>query len=219
MDNKNQTPNATPPPTPSPAVVKRLPRYYRYLRELITQGKMRISSGELSAMMNVTASQIRQDLNCFGGFGQQGYGYPVDGLLESIGQILKLDQIKTAVIVGTGNLGRAIINNFNFFSNGFFTAKESCNRNFSFPRNLYSLFRLFMVYLKKCWEVAYETDAIIPVPVADYGRIFIVRTYCCAFFGKHPFSLYAETDKEQNRIHCKFDQCFQECIPAFVYTQ
>ena len=67
MDTKNQ--NST--PNPSPAVVKRLPRYYRYLRELITQGKMRISSGELSAMMNVTASQIRQDLNCFGGFGQQ----------------------------------------------------------------------------------------------------------------------------------------------------
>ena len=59
----------------SPAVVKRLPRYYRYLRELITQGKMRISSGELSAMMNVTASQIRQDLNCFGGFGQQGWDF------------------------------------------------------------------------------------------------------------------------------------------------
>ena len=73
MDNNH----STHPVSVSPAVVKRLPRYYRYLRELITQGKMRISSGELSAMMNVTASQIRQDLNCFGGFGQQGYGYNV----------------------------------------------------------------------------------------------------------------------------------------------
>ena len=62
-------------PNVSPAVIKRLPRYFRYLRELLREGKMRISSGELSALMNVTASQIRQDLNCFGGFGQQGYGY------------------------------------------------------------------------------------------------------------------------------------------------
>ena len=64
----------------SQAVIRRLPRYYRYLRELITQGKMRISSGELADLMNVTASQIRQDLNCFGGFGQQGYGYNVNYL-------------------------------------------------------------------------------------------------------------------------------------------
>ena len=65
-------------PVVSQAVIKRLPRYFRYLRELIREGKMRISSSELSAMMNVTASQIRQDLNCFGGFGQQGYGYNVN---------------------------------------------------------------------------------------------------------------------------------------------
>ena len=84
MENNNQNPT----PNPSPAVIKRLPRYYRYLRELITQGKMRISSGELSAMMNVTASQIRQDLNCFGGFGQQGYGYNVNYLFAKISEIL-----------------------------------------------------------------------------------------------------------------------------------
>ena len=69
-------------PSISPAVIHRLPRYYRYLRELLTQGRTRISSGELAGMMRVTASQIRQDLNCFGGFGQQGYGYSVSQMKE-----------------------------------------------------------------------------------------------------------------------------------------
>lgn len=95
--------------TVSPAVVKRLPRYYRYLRELITQGRMRISSGELSAMMNVTASQIRQDLNCFGGFGQQGYGYNVNYLFAKISEILGVGAGFHAVIIGAGDLGRALV--------------------------------------------------------------------------------------------------------------
>ncbi len=101
--------NQNTPPSPSPAVVKRLPRYYRYLRELITQGRMRISSGELSAMMNVTASQIRQDLNCFGGFGQQGYGYNVNYLFAKISEILGVGAGFHAVIVGAGDLGRALV--------------------------------------------------------------------------------------------------------------
>ena len=102
-DNQNQTPYV------SPAVVKRLPRYYRYLRELITQGRMRISSGELSALMNVTASQIRQDLNCFGGFGQQGYGYNVNYLFAKISEILGVGAGFHAVIIGAGDLGRALV--------------------------------------------------------------------------------------------------------------
>lgn len=97
------------PVTVSPAVVKRLPRYYRYLRELVTQGRMRISSGELSAMMNVTASQIRQDLNCFGGFGQQGYGYNVNYLFAKISEILGVGAGFHAVIIGAGDLGRALV--------------------------------------------------------------------------------------------------------------
>ncbi len=96
-------------PAVSPAVVKRLPRYYRYLRELITQGRMRISSGELSTMMNVTASQIRQDLNCFGGFGQQGYGYNVNYLFAKISEILGVGAGFHAVIIGAGDLGRALV--------------------------------------------------------------------------------------------------------------
>ena len=92
----------------SQAVIRRLPRYYRYLRELITQGKMRISSGELADLMNVTASQIRQDLNCFGGFGQQGYGYNVKFLYSKISELLGVDEGFNAVIIGAGKLGRAL---------------------------------------------------------------------------------------------------------------
>lgn len=92
----------------SPAVVKRLPRYYRYLRELLNNDTLRISSGELSHMMNVTASQIRQDLNCFGGFGQQGYGYNVKYLFCKIGEILGVQKHYHAIIIGAGHLGKAL---------------------------------------------------------------------------------------------------------------
>ena len=92
----------------SDAVIKRLPRYYRYLRELLQNDILRISSGELSKLMNVTASQIRQDLNCFGGFGQQGYGYNVKYLYGKIGEILGVNENYTAIIIGAGNLGSAL---------------------------------------------------------------------------------------------------------------
>lgn len=92
----------------SPAVIKRLPRYFRYLRELLHHDILRISSSELSEMMNVTASQIRQDLNCFGGFGQQGYGYNVKYLYSKISDILGVSSNFNAVIIGAGNLGHAI---------------------------------------------------------------------------------------------------------------
>ena len=93
----------------SPAVIRRLPRYYRYLCELIARGKTRISSGELANMMHVTASQIRQDLNCFGGFGQQGYGYNVNYLFAKISEILGVSAGFEAVIIGAGDLGRALV--------------------------------------------------------------------------------------------------------------
>ena len=94
----------------SQAVIRRLPRYFRYLRELLNNDTMRISSKELSEKMNITASQIRQDLNCFGGFGQQGYGYNVKHLYNEISKILGVDKRYTAIIVGVGNLGKALIN-------------------------------------------------------------------------------------------------------------
>lgn len=102
----------------SPAVIKRLPRYFRYLRELIRSGKTRISSGELSDIMNVTASQIRQDLNCFGGFGQQGYGYNVNYLYAKICEILGVGRGFCAVIIGAGNLGSALVRNPMFEKRG-----------------------------------------------------------------------------------------------------
>ena len=103
----------------SKAVIKRLPRYYRYLGELLEDNVERISSNDLSKKMRVTASQIRQDLNNFGGFGQQGYGYNVKYLYTEIGKILGLDTVHPMVIVGAGNLGQALANYMNFERRGF----------------------------------------------------------------------------------------------------
>lgn len=103
----------------SSAVIKRLPRYYRYLSELLDQGIDRISSQELSRQMSVTASQIRQDLNNFGGFGQQGYGYNVEILKGEIGKILGLDRQYQVIILGAGNLGQALANYVGFEKRGF----------------------------------------------------------------------------------------------------
>ena len=103
----------------SKAVIKRLPRYYRYLGELMQDGVERISSNELSEKMKVTASQIRQDLNNFGGFGQQGYGYNVSFLYNEIAKILGIDKQHNLIIIGAGNLGQAIANYTNFERRGF----------------------------------------------------------------------------------------------------
>lgn len=100
-------------------VIRRLPKYYRYLGELLNRGINRISSQELSAMTGFTASQIRQDLNNFGGFGQQGYGYNVEELHNQLGKILGLETVYKAVIAGAGNLGQAIANYKGFEDAGF----------------------------------------------------------------------------------------------------
>ena len=105
-------------PQVSAAVIKRLPRYHRYLGELLREGKLRISSAELSRIMGVTASQIRQDFNCFGGFGQQGYGYNVKFLHTKIGELLGVSEGYRAVIVGAGNLGRAFTSTHMFERRG-----------------------------------------------------------------------------------------------------
>ena len=103
----------------SQAVIRRMPRYYRYLGELLEDGVERISSNDLSKRMNVTASQIRQDLNNFGGFGQQGYGYNVKFLYEEIGKILGLNQKRNIIVIGAGNLGQALANYVKFEKLGF----------------------------------------------------------------------------------------------------
>ena len=114
----------------SPSVIRRLPRYYRFLQDLKEQNITRISSAELSRRMGLTASQIRQDLNCFGGFGQQGYGYNVPYLMSEIAKILCLDKPQKIVIIGMGNLGRAIATHLRFENRGYeliglFDKKES----------------------------------------------------------------------------------------------
>ncbi len=101
------------------AVIRRMPRYYRYLGDLLSKGIDRISSSELSERMGVTASQIRQDLNHFGGFGQQGYGYNVESLYKEIGRILGQDMEYRLIIVGAGNLGQAVAKYTNFYKKGY----------------------------------------------------------------------------------------------------
>ncbi len=110
MKNNNQV---------SIPVIKRLPRYHRYLEELKDMGIVRISSKELSQRMGLTASQIRQDLNCFGGFGQQGYGYNIEQLYNEIGLILGIDKKSKAIMIGAGNLGHAIATHLHFENRGF----------------------------------------------------------------------------------------------------
>ncbi len=103
----------------SMSVIKRMPRYYRFLGKLKDDGVIRISSRELSKMMGFTASQIRQDLNCFGGFGQQGYGYNVEQLYDEIGVILGVNTTLNVILVGAGNLGHAIASHMEFERRGF----------------------------------------------------------------------------------------------------
>ena len=103
----------------SDAVVRRLPRYYRQLSELKARGQVRISSHSLGQEMNITASQIRQDLSCFGEFGQQGYGYNVEELHTEIGHILGVDNHHHLIMIGAGNLGHALMHNFHFQEAGF----------------------------------------------------------------------------------------------------
>ncbi|EFE91567.1 CoA binding domain protein [Oribacterium sp. oral taxon 078 str. F0262] len=103
----------------SQAVIQRLPRYYRYLEELMEQGLERISSNELSKRMKLTASQIRQDLNNFGGFGQQGYGYRIQKLHDEIARILSLNEEHSMILIGAGHLGQALANYSNFQKRGF----------------------------------------------------------------------------------------------------
>lgn len=105
--------------TISNLVIRRLPRYYRFLGDLDAMGVSKISSRELAEKMGLTASQIRQDLNCFGGFGQQGYGYNIKDLQNEIGKILGLDRQSSAILLGAGNLGKAIASHINFSKLGF----------------------------------------------------------------------------------------------------
>ena len=103
----------------SPLVIRRLPKYHRCLKELSRSGVSRVSSSVLANNLGFTASQVRQDFSCFGGFGQQGYGYNVESLLAEIASIIDVDRKHTAAIIGVGHLGHALVNNFSFKTSGF----------------------------------------------------------------------------------------------------
>ena len=152
-------------------VIKRLPRYYRYIGELLSNGIDRISSKELSKRMNVTASQIRQDLNCFGGFGQQGYGYNVEALYNAIGEILGIHNGHKTIIIGAGRLGQALANTKSFEKRGFHLIGifDSDKEKIGTKTGDYII--LDMTDLKSFMEENKPNIAILAVPKASANEV------------------------------------------------
>ncbi len=155
----------------SPSVINRLPRYYRYLGELMNSGVERISSKELSKKMSVTASQIRQDLNCFGGFGQQGYGYNVEYLYGEIAGILGLNSKYKAILVGAGNIGHALTSNTNFEKRGFELIGIFDNDPEKIGMEIDNLKVLDSANMKSFVEEHNPTMAILSVPKAVVNQV------------------------------------------------
>ncbi len=173
----------------SMSVIKRMPRYYRFLGKLKDDGVIRISSRELSKMMGFTASQIRQDLNCFGGFGQQGYGYNVEQLYEEIGAILGVDTTLNVILVGAGNLGHAIASHMEFERRGFkligaFDENPKIIGNKIKNTEIYSVSSLedFCAHHK-------PTVAIVCVPTWAAAKL-VERLYNCGIRGFWNYSHY-----------------------------
>jgi len=155
----------------SHAVISRLPRYFRYLSELKDRGVERISSRELSERMKVTASQIRQDLNNFGGFGQQGYGYNVKYLYEEIGKILGLNQKHNLILVGAGNLGQALANYVNFEKRGFII-KGIFDKNVDLHGKMIRNISIMPMNQIETYVKEYNIDiAILAIPKAEAVQV------------------------------------------------
>ncbi len=173
----------------SMSVIKRMPRYYRFLGKLKDDGVIRISSRELSKMMGFTASQIRQDLNCFGGFGQQGYGYNVEQLYEEIGAILGVDTTLNVILVGAGNLGHAIASHMEFERRGF-RLIGAFDQN---PKLVGGKIKNTEIYAISSLEefCAHQKPsvAIVCVPTSAAGKI-IERLYNCGIKGFWNYSHY-----------------------------
>ena len=148
----------------SMSVIRRLPRYYRFLTHLKEKGITRISSKELSSKMGLTASQIRQDLNCFGGFGQQGYGYIVSQLQEEIGNIVGISNSYKAILVGAGNLGQAIATHMSFETQGFRLTGVFDNSPFKIGTTLNGIRILDIESLEEFCEKESPVMAILCVP-------------------------------------------------------
>ncbi len=182
----------------SASVINRLPRYYRYLGELLNCGIERISSKELSQRMGVTASQIRQDLNCFGGFGQQGYGYNVEYLYGEIAGILGLDNRYKAILVGAGNIGHALTRNTNFEKRGFSLIGIFDNDPEKIGMKIRDLTVLDYNTIKDFVDKEKPTMAILSVPKAVVNQVAqdLIDCGIRAFLN---FS-YAEITSEENIV-------------------
>ena len=163
----------------SEAVIKRLPAYYRHLKELEKEGIHQISSQGLGNRMHLTASQIRQDINCFGGFGRQGYGYSVSGLREHIGHILGVDRTHRMIIVGAGNIGRAVALSDSFPANGFETVAIFDNDAAKIGMTVGSLVVQDVEDLKRYLDENTVDIAVLAVPVSHAQRMVEVLLELC----------------------------------------
>lgn len=175
--------------TISMPVIRRLPRYYRFLYDLKINGVSRISSGELSKRMRLTASQIRQDLNCFGGFGQQGAGYDVHQLYEEIGRILGIPEPTKAILVGAGNLGKAVANHINFEARGFQLVGVFDDAPSLIGQDLHGHIIHPTTELKTICEQRKPTMAILCIP-KEAAPTIVNRLLACGVKGFWNFSHY-----------------------------
>ena len=197
----------------SSSVIKRLPRYYRYLGELYDEGVQRISSGELSRRMRVTASQIRQDLNHFGGFGLQGYGYNVKYLRDEIGKILKLDKQHTVIILGAGNLGRTLAN-YNGYLNSSFKIVGLFDKRPSLKGTKVNRIPVRMISELPEFLENYPTDiAILALPTDDAGKAaeVVVQNGIKAILNFSHVDLDVPEDVVVENVH------LQESLMTLVY--
>ncbi|MBE6754838.1 MAG: redox-sensing transcriptional repressor Rex [Ruminococcaceae bacterium] len=173
----------------SMSVIKRMPRYYRFLGKLKDDGVIRISSRELSKMMGFTASQIRQDLNCFGGFGQQGYGYNVEQLYDEIGAILGVNTTLNVILVGAGNLGHAIASHMEFERRGF-RLIGAFDENPKLIGGKIKNTEIFAISSLEDFCAQHKpTVAIVCVPTGPAARI-VERLYNCGIRGFWNYSHY-----------------------------
>lgn len=187
----------------SDAVIRRLPGYYRHLRELEEEGAVQISSQELGERMHLTASQIRQDINCFGGFGRQGYGYPVKELKEKLGEILGIDRKHRMVIIGAGRIGLAVANYPSFSREGFETvamfdidANKDCGNGKSVP--VYGVDEL-----EDRIPELNVSIAVLALP-AQAAQVTLDRLYACgvrAVWNFAPVDLKHPEDMELVNVH------------------
>lgn len=187
----------------SQAVIKRLPRYYRYLGDLLEKGVDRISSSKLSGLMNITASQIRQDLNNFGGFGQQGYGYNVPYLYDEIGKILALDKKHKVAIIGAGNLGLAIAKNSDFKKRGFEVVAIFDKDEDKIGMNVNGLVVRSSSEVPKFFEKTQFDIAAIAVPKerAIESAVALAKLGVKAFWNFAPVDLHLPKDVVVENVH------------------